>query len=70
MVSYEAEEVSSINPATTGVLEAEAVRGLERYFVCPFCGQEGTELSGRDSINTWCVRCGKCFVAEWRERCV
>lgn len=63
------EEVESLAPVEEPE-EQEIIKEVpkERYFECPFCGLEGRELSGRDPINTWCTRCGKCFIAHWVER--
>jgi len=68
LIDIEEPEVEQKEEKEQEEVKEEEHKQVERYFKCPFCLLEGKELSGRDPINTWCLRCGKCFIVTWLER--
>ena len=37
------------------------------YLVCPFCETRQLTTHGSDSASSWCEKCGKCFMVEWKQ---
>lgn len=45
----------------------EATKETRNYLECPFCHVKNYTRSGRDEASSWCISCGRCFPAIWKE---
>ena len=49
------------------VCEEEVQYKTVSYLVCPTCGTKQVAQHGSDVASSWCERCGKCFMVDWKQ---
>ena len=47
--------------------EKSKAKETRNYLECPFCHVKNYVRSGRDEASSWCIFCGRCFPAIWKE---